>query len=647
MVYGVLLKPLPFARARAPGQPGTPRAARRAGSEPRTRDLFTYRENQRAFEEIGAWDTGRGLDHRPRRAGTASRRCWSARRRCRCSRVQPVARPALQRGRRRARRPLRVILTYGYWQRRFGGAADVVGQTHRDRRQARRSHRRAAGVVQVPAHRSRDRAADAARSRRRAARHQLRLSGAGAAEAGRRRSRRPTPTSARMISLLPPAFAQSCELRPNVRPLADDVIGDIGHVLWMLLAAVGIVLLIACGNVANLFLVRAEGAPAGVRAARGARREPRPHRARAALGKRRCWRSPAASLGLALAQAASACCGDRAGGAAAPRRDRHRPDRPALHARRSRCSAACCSASFRCCDSARPSIAALKEGGRSASDGPARHRTRNALVVAQIALALVLLIVSGLMIRTFVAMRQVDPGFTHPEDVQTFRIAMPASAHRRIRSRRRARTSASPSASRRCRASPPSASRRRSRWTARTTATPIFVEDFPTPEGTIAAAAPLQVLRAGLFRDDGQSGLVAGRALTWDDMLRAAAGGRHLRDARARVLEGAGARRSASASAATRAEAVAGDRRRGRRRARRRPESAGDRDRLLADAERELSAGARWPTPCARHRVGTPGFLRELQQAVWSVNPNLPLPTRADARRDPGAARWRRPRSRW
>src|SRR4030095_5793896 len=75
----------------------------------------------------------------------------------------------------------------------------------------------------------------------------------------------------------------------------------------------------------------------------------------------------------------------------------------------------------------KPSITALKQGGRSTSDAPGRHRTRDALVVGQIALALTLLIVSGLMIRTFIAMRQVDPGFTRPEEVQTFVLAIPAS----------------------------------------------------------------------------------------------------------------------------------------------------------------------------------------------------------------------------
>src|SRR5918994_462070 len=69
-----------------------------------------------------------------------------------------------------------------------------------------------------------------------------------------------------------------------------------------------------------------------------------------------------------------------------------------------------------------PSVVALQEGGRSSSDAPGRHRARNALVVSEIALAFVLLIVSGLMVRSFIALRQVDPGFVRPKEVQTFRV---------------------------------------------------------------------------------------------------------------------------------------------------------------------------------------------------------------------------------
>jgi putative ABC transport system permease protein len=68
----------------------------------------------------------------------------------------------------------------------------------------------------------------------------------------------------------------------------------------------------------------------------------------------------------------------------------------------------------------------LRAGGRSATDSRQTHRTQNVLVVTQVALALVLLISSGLMIRTFQALNRVQPGFTGPETIQTLWIAIPA-----------------------------------------------------------------------------------------------------------------------------------------------------------------------------------------------------------------------------
>jgi predicted permease len=65
---------------------------------------------------------------------------------------------------------------------------------------------------------------------------------------------------------------------------------------------------------------------------------------------------------------------------------------------------------------------ALRAGGRTLSQSRERHRARNTLVVVQVALALVLLIGSGLMIRTFQALRNIQPGFTHPEELQLMRI---------------------------------------------------------------------------------------------------------------------------------------------------------------------------------------------------------------------------------
>ena len=67
----------------------------------------------------------------------------------------------------------------------------------------------------------------------------------------------------------------------------------------------------------------------------------------------------------------------------------------------------------------------LREGGRSMTESRERHRARSTLVVVQVALALVLLVSSGLMIRTFRALTRVDPGFIAPSEVQTLRVDIP------------------------------------------------------------------------------------------------------------------------------------------------------------------------------------------------------------------------------
>jgi putative ABC transport system permease protein len=65
---------------------------------------------------------------------------------------------------------------------------------------------------------------------------------------------------------------EDARLGPDVRPLKNDVVGDVGKVLWVLMGTIGIVLFIACANVANLLLVRAEGRQQelAIRAALGA-----------------------------------------------------------------------------------------------------------------------------------------------------------------------------------------------------------------------------------------------------------------------------------------------------------------------------------------------------------------------------------------
>ena len=70
-------------------------------------------------------------------------------------------------------------------------------------------------------------------------------------------------------------------------------------------------------------------------------------------------------------------------------------------------------------------VSDLREGGRGVGEGRKGHGTRKALVMLQVALSVILLICSGLMIRTFRAMMSVSPGFTSPGTVQTFGFYIP------------------------------------------------------------------------------------------------------------------------------------------------------------------------------------------------------------------------------
>src|SRR6185503_2862213 len=130
--------------------------------------------------------------------------------------------------------PLRVILTYAYWQRRFGGAQDIVGRplvidgTPGEVIGVLPSSFKFLGtrpVVLLPMPLD----VKAPRGISFGFQALARLKpGVTLAQAN--------ADVARMIALLPPQFAR-LELRPNVRPLASDVIRDVGRILWILLAA--------------------------------------------------------------------------------------------------------------------------------------------------------------------------------------------------------------------------------------------------------------------------------------------------------------------------------------------------------------------------------------------------------------------------
>jgi predicted permease len=214
-------------------------------------------------------------------------------------------------------------------------------------------------------------------------------------------------------------------LAPNLRPLKKDVIGDVGNTLWVLMGSLAMVLLIACANVANLLLVRVEG-----------RRQELAIRAALGAGTMRIagdlmvesftLGAIGSLLGLALAYGAL-----RVLVAMAP------TGLPRIHEIGVNLPVLAFTFAIMILTSlligAIPvlryakasSNLTLREGGRGQSQSREQHRTRNALVVLQVALALVLLICSGLMIRTFNAMMHVAPGFDKPDTLQTFRLYIP------------------------------------------------------------------------------------------------------------------------------------------------------------------------------------------------------------------------------
>ena len=216
---------------------------------------------------------------------------------------------------------------------------------------------------------------------------------------------------------------EQASFAPLLRPMKDDVVGDAAQMLWILLGTVGFVLLIACANVANLLLVRAEGRQRemAVRTAMGAGRA---DVVRAFLAESLVLALAGGALGLALA-----AMGVKAlvalGPENLPRVGEIGVGPPVfLFTVVVSVVAGLVFGAVPAVKYGRPKLSlALKEGGRGGGLGKESHRANNVLVATQIALALMLLIASGLMVRTFVELRSVDPGF-EPDDLLTFDVAL-------------------------------------------------------------------------------------------------------------------------------------------------------------------------------------------------------------------------------
>jgi predicted permease len=224
------------------------------------------------------------------------------------------------------------------------------------------------------------------------------------------------------------AFNEQGRLASLAEPLKAAIVGDLQRPLWLLLGTAALVLLIACANVTNLFLVRAEARQRdiAVRSALGA-------------GRLRLTRQfLAESVTLAVAAGVVGVVLGAAGVAGLVRSAP--PNLPRLsqigldpfviaYAAGLTGVIAMLLAFVPAIRLTSPSILALvSRSGTRTTVGRDRLRARQALVVVQTALALVLLAGSGLMLRSFAELRALDPGFD-PEGVLTFRITLPATTY--------------------------------------------------------------------------------------------------------------------------------------------------------------------------------------------------------------------------
>lgn len=333
---------------------------------------------------------------------------------------------------------LTVMLSYGYWQRRFGGDTSVIGRTL----QVDSESRRIVGVM-PRGFRMVDKDFDILLPLALDPYHQ-KLAPFGYDGIARLK---PGVTlgqaEADVARLIPvwmdswsngpgtnPHYYEIWRISPAFRSLKELVVGNITSVLWVVMATVGLVLLIACTNVANLLLVRAESRhqELSIRAALGA--------GRARIARELLFESVTLGLIGGAVSIGVASAGLRLlvafGPANLPRLSEIALDGRSLgFTLLVSVFAGLFFGSIPVLRYARSRNAMTKSGAtRTASTNRARQRSRNSLVVAQVAMALVLLVSALLMIRTFAALRNVQPGFSDAAHVETMRLSIPESLMR-------------------------------------------------------------------------------------------------------------------------------------------------------------------------------------------------------------------------
>jgi predicted permease len=435
VVNGVLLKPLPYSDADAligvwHTAPGTNIPGEITIS---ATQYLTYREQNRTFQEFGLWSRGSvtvtGLAE-PEQVPTlrVTDRTLPA------LGVRPMLGRLFSHEDDTPESPETVLLTYGYWQRRYDGDRAVVGGTIRLDATPRI-------IIGVMPERFRFLNHDADLilpfqfNRRELFLGEFNYQALARLKPGVTIAQANADVS-RIIPLwlesweAPPgldkSFIRSARMTPALRPLKQDVVGNISAVLWVVTGVIGIVLLIACANVANLMLVRAEGRQqeTAVRAALGAGRW---RLLREWLLESLALTSLSGVFGLVLAYVILRLL-VAIGPSTLPRLDEISIDRDVL-AFTAVISVLCglFFGTFPMLRQAGGMAGAPALGGstRTSTVSRDRARVRHILVVAQVALALVLLVGSGLMIRSFLALGHVDPGFREPDRIQLIRINIP------------------------------------------------------------------------------------------------------------------------------------------------------------------------------------------------------------------------------
>jgi predicted permease len=413
------------------------------------------------------------------------------------------------------------------------------------------------------------------------------------------------------------------DLEPKLQLLRDRVVGTLGPTLWILMSTIGILLLIGCANVANLLLVRTQSRlrQLGIRAALGAGRG---RIAGHVLAECAILTLSGTALGLAAAYAALPLI-ERLAFANLPQIATVRIDTTVALVALAASALTCALLVPLSLARVRYSkLTRLAQSTTRATEGREAARAMRALLVAQVALAFVLLVGAGLMLRTFQALRDVDPGFSGANAVQIAEISVSErdkTAEEIVREQQAILDAVA--------AVPGVAS---VGFTVGDglpldgdgRSASIAVEGERSGEGP-APLREIQFVSPGYFETIGTR-LVAGRAFTWDDVY----GGRPV----TLVSESLAAAEWGSAAAAL-----------GKRI--RPPQTDSPWFDVIGvtanvhydGVDRPAPPSVTFPPVTAQRvngvgtmslvvrspRVGTPGFLPELRSAVWRANPSVAL----------------------